>query len=241
MGQTNHSGLIAIIVKQTLPFEFMKLPKNVRERVYNHILCDEGKTIRVKTRGGTHKSSFAPAFTSLNRLAILSLNRQVREEALPILFNQKFIMETTYSLQNFLLQIDVGRKYITKIIVEMYERKTAQPAFQLLINCKQLKKLRFDHVSSNSQVPQALKVIWSDAGTWLTSFNNPGPYRKDAAAVMEILSFGSNSFHSKVMDKKTGELNVKKWGYLEHGTLIAGLKKKLTEANRRTDLEIARR
>ncbi|KAF2804202.1 uncharacterized protein BDZ99DRAFT_481372 [Mytilinidion resinicola] len=42
---------------QTLPFEFMKLPKPVRERIYTHILFDEGKTIRVKTRGGTDKSA----------------------------------------------------------------------------------------------------------------------------------------------------------------------------------------
>jgi hypothetical protein len=240
MGQCNHSGLVAVIVKQTLPFEFLKLPKHVRERIYAHILQDESKTVRVKTRGGAHKTSFAPNYSAPRRLAVLSLNRQIRDESLPILFNQKFVMETTYSMQNFLLQINTGRKYITKIVVEMYERKTAQPAFQLLIGCKALKQLRFDHVSSNSQVPQALKVLWADAGAWLTSFNNPGPHRKDMEAVFHILSFGTSSFHSKVVDKKTGDVTVKKWGATEFGLLINQLKKKLVEANRKSDMQIVR-
>ncbi|OCK78665.1 hypothetical protein K432DRAFT_457306 [Lepidopterella palustris CBS 459.81] len=220
-----YKGHVALIIKQSYPFPFMKLNASIRARIYRYLLEAEENTIRIKTKATGHKLPYAPGYTSAHKLAIVTASKEVRKEALPILYNQKFCFDNTTGLQLFLLVIGECRLFVKNLSIDAYVSSTARTAFYLLGDCKNLNRIFFKHVSSNQQPKTAIKDFWNDAQPWLMQASQDN--KEDPMAVLKLMAFDPAAYHMRSKDLNTGETVVKMWGRQEHLVFLKGLKSKL--------------
>ncbi|ORY01983.1 hypothetical protein BCR34DRAFT_89586 [Clohesyomyces aquaticus] len=222
-----YAGHVAIIVKQSVPFPFLRLPKKIRARVFRHIvLHPEGAITMALKQGGT-KTAYAPSYQSKNRLAILQVSHQVHDEALPLLYGQLFHFPGTQVISSFLLQLGSNRKHLKNIRSDTYNSQSARTVFHLLTEAASFERLSFAHVSSNEQPKTAIRNIYNDAHGWLLGLDPKNPSKG-----LNVLSFDHSAFHWREKDEE-GNVIVKQWGPAEQVEFLKGLKTRLDTAGRK--------
>jgi hypothetical protein len=163
VGGRNLSAVLIIIIKQSFianifcqaaagpPFPFLKLPAELRNKIYELALTSEKRVVlKYHFKNGRRRVPFrAGAKAKVNGLlnpAILRACRQVCAEALPVLYNQPFEFMNALSLQTFLEQIgkDAVKSLQTVTILTLKVANNSEvthPAFRALANAANLNAL----------------------------------------------------------------------------------------------------
>lgn len=223
-----YAGHVAIIVKQSSPFPFLKLPPNIRAKVYGYLLREVRKDkdavdVRIKQ---FKKTAYSPDYLgNKNNFAIMATCKEILAEAAPIAYAQPFRFPGTQVVTTFMLQTEMFRKYLVDIRSDSYHSNTGRSMFLLLRNCPSLKKLTFAHISSNEAPKTAIKNMHNDAGPFLKNVD-----RKDPAKGLEILQFERSAFHYR---RKTEEGNkdVVQWDQVDFDEFMKGLRAQLRKNN----------
>jgi len=219
-----HAGHVAVLLRQSKPFPYMKLPPHIRAKIISEVVTDESGEIKMVLRQGGNKIAFAPEFSKRNRLALLRTCKDVYSEALPILYAQQFHFPGTQVIASFLLQIGANRRFIKFIRSDTYNSQSARTVFHLLQEATDFKRISFAHVSSNEQPKTAIKNIFNDTQTWLLGVDPHNPY-----AGIDILCFDHAAFHMREKDEH-GQTRVIQWGPSEQIMFIKGLQMKIDQA-----------
>jgi hypothetical protein len=221
-----YAGHVAILIKQSVPFPFMKLPPVIRQKVYK-LLVKHDDDVNIVLAQGSKKVAYSQQYKGKKNLAILSTSKEVRDEAAPIVYWQKFSFPGTQVLTTFLLQIGQFSKYIKFLECESYTGTSARTMFHLLTNCPSLERLNFLHVSSNEKPTTACKNFYGDAERWLSMVGKSEP-----TAGLNILHFSKAAYHMRVKDKE-GNAKVVQWGPGEKLDFVRGLTGQCQRAFRR--------
>jgi hypothetical protein len=215
-------------MKQSKPFPFMELPVHVRAQIISYLVYDPTGIVRMALKQGGTKGAFAPKYTTKNRLSILRVNREIHDEAVPILYGQCFHFPGCQVLANFMLQIGGYRQHLMYIRSDTYNAQSARTVFHLLQECKQIKTVSFAHFSSNEQPKTAIKNLYNDAHVWLLGIDKYNPI-----AGMEILHFDDHAFHMRERNEDGKGYNVVAWSANDRVLFLKGLKLKLEQAGKR--------
>lgn len=119
--------------------------------------------------------AYSPGFGGKNKLAILRLNRQIRTEATPVLYNRIFEFSSTCALAAFLrrlLRAGSDKKTlvgpaIRNITINQYFDGTAKECFELLTNYDSITKVQFKHLYKKAKPISAAKKFCKDAKPFL--------------------------------------------------------------------------
>lgn len=220
----DYAGHGAILFKQSLPFPLMRLTSEIRAHIFRYVLRAENGEVKVTLKQGGSKSAYAPDYAGKHRLSLLQIDSEVRKEALPIVFEQRFFFPGTQALSSFLLQIGGSRIYIQHLRCDTYNPQTARTVFHLLQDCKNLKKFSFKHVSSNEQPKTAVKNMFNDAQGFLLNHD-----KEDPIGGLSKLSFDPGAFHMRTKNDD-GSYSVIQWGPKEQHMFAVNLKEKCVAA-----------
>lgn len=210
----------------------MKLPLNARQKVYKYLIKHDEDIVKIVLSQGTKKAAYSQQYKGKRNLAILGVSKEVRDEAAPVAYEQKFSFPGTQVLTTFLLQIGQFARYIEHLESESYTGTSARTMFHLLTsNCPNLKRLSFLHVSSNERPMTACNNLYGDAAIWLTAVGKTDPYTG-----LNILHFGKSSYHMRVKEKDEDFSKVVQWGPGEKTEFVNGLKHKCLKAARNRHL-----
>ncbi|KAF2482489.1 hypothetical protein BDY17DRAFT_252297, partial [Neohortaea acidophila] len=122
-----HAGLQAILIRPAKAFRFLELPKEARARVYKFYFAPEGvvnaEISLNDKRKGDAKDVFAKNYSdgNKNRATILAVNKEIHDEATPILYAHTLRFESTTTLVDYLSQAP------TPIDSGLYSHDTIDP------------------------------------------------------------------------------------------------------------------
>jgi hypothetical protein len=222
-----YAGHVAIIIKQSLPFPLLELPKKIRTKVLNYLLKHDEKAIPMTLKQGGTKAPYSMAYAGKNNNAILATCKQLRDEAGEIVYNHQFHFPGTQVIASFLLQIGQFRGFLSSLRSDTYNASSARMMFGLLLEAPALQRLSFAHVSSNESPVTASKNIYNDAQAWLLALEKKGP-----AKALDIIRFDNAAFHVRDKDAK-GNVTVIQWGEAEQIAFLKSLRSKLEIGGRR--------
>jgi hypothetical protein len=220
-----YAGHTALIIKQSVPFPFMALPIGIRKMVYEKLLLHDKDAINMTLKQSNRKIAYSTDYRAKNKLAVLSACKEVRKEAAPIVYGQKFHFAGTQVITSFMVQIGKFRKYLRRFESETYNASTARHMFQLLMDAPGFQSLHFAHVSSNEGPKTAIKNIFNDAGRWLLSIDPQDPEKG-----LDVLTFGPAAFHRREKHDDGINFTVIQWGPGEHQLFQQGLRSRLRRA-----------
>ncbi|KAI9706079.1 MAG: hypothetical protein M1836_005485 [Candelina mexicana] len=115
------------------PFPFLRLPPELRNKVYEHaLLLDEPVIFTWKLEADMPNGAF------------LRASRQIYNEALPIYYRNTFLFADVYDLMYFLVDLTpVARDMVNSVNLTWWlDEGCAEEAFKMLCLCKGLKALR---------------------------------------------------------------------------------------------------
>ncbi|KAL2353141.1 hypothetical protein BJ546DRAFT_983299 [Cryomyces antarcticus] len=215
-----YAGCQAIILKAAKPFPFQRLPQELRHMIFRLVIEPDEGVVQLDGKRATRKSVFASAYGSKFRLSVLSISKEIRDEALPILNDLKFSFDSTTTLLTFLAQIgDDMRSRLRNIRVKTYAKASSSNALHFLADSKDLQKLHFETgVSSDATPEKAAKAFHAEAYRFLEAIGAAKGY-KDAG--VDILSFGARCFTVKE------NASARPWTATEHEEFRDLLKEKL--------------
>ena len=128
---------MAILIKQSRPFPLLGLPPAVRKTILAYVLKPEpedSSPIKIICKQAGTRAPYAPSYHAKNKLAIALANKELHEEATPIIFENAFNFPKTQVLTAWLTMIGRNVKYLRKLSCETYEGFSACQAFCQL-NC----------------------------------------------------------------------------------------------------------
>ena len=199
-----YSGMQAIIIRPAKSFPFLRLPEEVRANVYRYYFAPKGivdDPIILEGKRSSNKEIYAKAYAdgSEYRVALLAVNHEIHDKALPIFYAHRLKFENTTSLLDFLGQVRDVRPHITSVEIKQYIKLTARPALSILAESPRIKRLHFDAgVFSEGDASKAAKQFHEHAYKFLEAV---GAMEKDPEAGVAVLSFSRGAFKYKD-DKK---------------------------------------
>lgn len=150
MPEGEWEGYEAIIIKPAKPFPFLKLPKEARARVYSYYFAPNhvtNSTISIEAKRTSNKENYAKQYSegSKFRVGLLTINQEVYEEALPVLYNHPLRVESTTTLLEFLGQLpNTVRPRITKISIKQFLKTSGRNAMHFLAESPNISMLKID-------------------------------------------------------------------------------------------------
>lgn len=204
----------------------MKLPKEARTRVYAYYFANNRVTNAPISIEGkrSNKDIFAKQYSegSKYRVGLLSINKEVYEEALPIFYNHCLCFENTTTLLDFLSQLpNTVRPRITKISIKVFVKTSARNALHFLAESPSIAELHIENgVHSGEDPSKAAKEFYDAAYKFLEAV---GGRKGDKTAGVDVLSFGKDAF----MHKAGNDKKKRVWDDYEVGQFRSSLKDKL--------------
>ena len=136
-----------------------------------------------------HGTKSRAKWAGKNRLAILGVCRQLRTEALPVLYQGRVLsFETNQTLCEFLKMNRGARGHLVDIQLIRYQENSRFAFFRLLRKCRLLRNFEIKHVSFSRRRDLAAKRLFNDVLPWIRS----GTKVKDK---LRILSFAKGAIH----------------------------------------------
>ncbi|KAF2716738.1 hypothetical protein K431DRAFT_278310 [Polychaeton citri CBS 116435] len=201
-----YAGHQAIIICPAKSFPFLELPAEVRCRVYRFYFANNGvvgKGIALDNKRKEGKRMFAKFFIEgvKNRVGLLAVNKQLYNEAAPVLYSHVLSFADTSSVMEFMLDMSPrSRELLQYVNVKTYVKTTSRNAMNTLADAVNLKRLRiFQSVSTESEPAKAAKALYTDMYKLLESI---GRKLGDKRAAVDVLSFGREAFKFKDKEKK---------------------------------------
>ena len=200
------AGYQAVILRPAKPFPFLKLSKEIRKRIYDLYFAPKGvlnSDITVEAKRASNKELYAKQYAegSKDRVALLAINKEVYEEAIPVLYDHTFKLESSVTLLDFMGQLpNSARGRFNKISIKTYVKTQGRTAMHFLADWANITHLYIDSgVVLEGDPAKAAKTFYIDAYKFLEAM---GARKGDKAAGLDVLSFGKQAFTYKD-DKKT--------------------------------------
>ena len=199
----------AVLIRPAKSFPFMKLPKEVRNRIYNNYFAPKGVVNSEIVIEGkrANKEVYAKTYAdgSKNRVALLAACKEIYEEAVPILYDNNIKLESTSTLVDFLGQIpSTVRPRLTKVTIKNFVKTTSRNAMNFLTESPNITSLHIENAIFTEGDPvKAAKAFDADSHKFLEAV---GARKGDKTGGVDVLSFGKKAFTLKD-DKK----NIKDW------------------------------
>ncbi|EMC95367.1 hypothetical protein BAUCODRAFT_149354 [Baudoinia panamericana UAMH 10762] len=228
-------GHQAIIIRPAKPFDFLKLPKELRARIYGFYFAAKGVVgapIVLDGKRTDTKEVYAKHYAegSKSRVGLLAVNKEAGINSAPsclfimepstIFYAHTLRLESTSALLEFLMQAPSEIKPLLKSIeVKTFSKSSARNAFfSLAADAKNITKLRFEQgVYAGTDPAAAVKSFYADTYKFLTSI---GQVKGAKDAGVDILEFGKQAFTDKVKEGKA-------WSKEDREQFIAKLREKL--------------
>lgn len=199
-------GCEAIILQPAKPFPFLKVPKEARAKIYTFYFAPNRITnseIALEGKRTTNKDIFAKMYSegSKYRVALLTVNNEVYDEALPVLYNHMMRFESTTTALDFLGQLpNPVRPRITKISIKSYLKTTARNAMHFLAESPNIANLHIESgVYAGDEPAKAAKEFYDAAYKFLEAV---GARKGGKTAGVDVLGFGKEAFTYKPGEDK---------------------------------------
>ena len=206
MTEGEWEGYEAIILKPAKPFPFMKLPKEARASIYAYYFAPSRVTDNKIVLEGkrSNKDIYAKQYSegSKYRVGLLTINKEVYEEAIPIFYNHVLRFDSTTTLLDFLGQLpNTVRPRITKVSIKSFVKTAARNAMHFLAESPGLAMLEIESgVFAGDDPTKAAKEFYDAAYKFLEAV---GGRKGNKTAGVDVLSFGKEAFlHKAGEDKK---------------------------------------
>ncbi|KAH9826221.1 hypothetical protein Tdes44962_MAKER03605 [Teratosphaeria destructans] len=204
-------GNQAIIIRPARPFPFVKLPKELRARIYDFYFAPKGLLGDAILLDGkrSNKDVYAKTYAEghQHRVGLLAVNKEISTEATPHLYTLPLRLDSTATLLDFLSQLPtpVRRPPARPQHQNLHQdRLRARPCTSLA----ESRDLRRFHVGAgvcgDADPAKAARLFYADACKFLQAV---GAVRGRKDAGVDILSFGPLAFTAK--DAATKE--VRPW------------------------------
>ena len=127
-----------LVLKPVLPFPFQSLPLELRVAVYRLVFGEE-KKIAIER---AHRRFFSLNFQEKNHLAILSVNKQIYDEAIEELFRGRtFLFSCSFSLASFISRFRATTDRIKSIKLNWSSVTNGHRRMRCLASCPSLTSL----------------------------------------------------------------------------------------------------
>jgi hypothetical protein len=205
MPEGEWEGYEAIIIKPAKPFPFMKLPKEARAKIYSYYFAPSRVTDKPIAIEGkrSNKDIFAKQYSegSKYRVGLLTVNKEVYEEALPIFYNLQLRVESTTILLEFFAQLpNTVRPRITKISIKSFLKTSGRNAMHFLAESPNIAELHIDYgIYAGEDPTKAAKEFYDAAYKFLEAV---GGRKGNKTAGVDVFSFGKEAFMHKPGDDK---------------------------------------
>ncbi|KAK5736116.1 hypothetical protein LTR17_007638 [Elasticomyces elasticus] len=199
-----YEGFQAILLRPAKAFPFLKLPKELRLRIYGFYFAQKGVVSEGIVLDGkrANKEAFAKTYAESmkNRVGVLAVNKEIHEEAIPIFYAHQLRFESTTTLLDFLSQIPQSvRPLLKNVYIKSWIKTTARNTMHCLSDSPNITKLHIDAgIHAEGDPIKAAKNFWGDAYKFLEAI---GSAKGDKVAGVDVLEFGKNAFQFKD-DKK---------------------------------------
>ncbi|KAK4550057.1 hypothetical protein LTR36_003024 [Oleoguttula mirabilis] len=202
-----YEGQQAIIIRPAKAFPFLKIPKELRARIYGFYFAQKGVVGESIVLDGkrANKEIYAKTYAdgSKNRVGLLGVNKELHNEAIPIFYAHTLKFESTSTLLDFLSQIPTSvRPLLHSLEIKTYIKTTSRNAMHFLSEARNLSRLRIEQgVFSEGDPNKAAKVFYADAYKFLEAI---GAAKGIKDAGVDVLDFGKTAFTFKD-DKKVAK------------------------------------
>ncbi|KAK3716647.1 hypothetical protein LTR37_006277 [Vermiconidia calcicola] len=194
-------GLQAILLRPAKAFPFLKLPEEVRNRIYK-IYFAPGRVIDnpivIEGRRNSNKEMWAKAYSesSKTRVGLLAVNKEIYKEAVPILYAHNLLFDSTSTLLDFLSQTPAEVKPRLRNITAKHLVKTqSRNCFLNLAPATNITRLHIvAGVASEADPAKAAKTFYGDAYRFLEAV---GAKKGDKMGGVDVLSFGKQALVTK--------------------------------------------
>ena len=167
-----YAGYSAILIKPASAFPYMKLPMEIRDRIQKMLLLpQEPLQIKAKSGSGTRQAVTAANYSAKNRLALLRVNKQIRQETFRLVYGDiQFSADTTTTFTKFLICIgSEARSALTNVSITNYMKKDIHMLFILLPDCKHLGRLHLNNFHTAGNPGKVARAFLLDAGSWISA------------------------------------------------------------------------
>ncbi|KAK3648804.1 hypothetical protein LTR56_007244 [Elasticomyces elasticus] len=202
-----YEGFQAILLRPAKAFPFLKLPKELRLRIYGFYFAQKGVVGEGIVLDGkrANKEAFAKTYAESmkNRVGVLAVNKEIHEEAIPIFYAHQLRFESTTSLLDFLSQIPQSvRPLLKNVYIKNWIKTSSRNAMHCLSDSPNLTKLHIDaSIFGEGDPNKAAKQFYNEAYKLLEAI---GSAKGEKTAGVDILEFGKTAFQFKD-DKKTSK------------------------------------
>ena len=194
-------GLQAVLLRPAKAFPFLKLPEEVRNRIYK-IYFAPGRVIDnpivIEGRRNSNKEMWAKAYSesSKTRVGLLAVNKEIYKEAVPILYAHNLLFDSTSTLLDFLSQTPAEVKPRLRNITAKHLVKTqSRNCFLNLSPATNITRLHIGAgVASEADPAKAAKTFYGDAYRFLEAV---GAKKGDKMGGVDVLSFGKQALVTK--------------------------------------------
>ena len=156
------------------------------------------------------------------RAALLAVNKEIHEEAVPILYDHTLRFENTQTVLDFWGQLQPGvRPRIRHVSIKNFVKTSARNAMHFLAESPNLASLHIESgVFTGEDPAKAAKEFYDSAYKFLEAV---GAKKGEKTAGVDVLSFGSEALVFKAGEDK----KKKPWGEEKKEEFEATLKAKL--------------
>ncbi|KAI9710134.1 MAG: hypothetical protein M1820_002936 [Bogoriella megaspora] len=199
-----YAGCTAVLLQPPNPFPFMKLPLELRDRIYKMLLLPDGQSLTINAKSNQRQPVTASGYSSKNRLALLAVDKQIRTECFSIVYGRtSFVADSSATLIKFLVMLNVNtRLHITDLTIKNYVKRDINTLFLLLADFKNLDRLHINHYPVNGGPVKVARAFHTDTFSWLgarasaAKAENWGDEEAYKKQVLKPLSFGNKCFNS---------------------------------------------
>lgn len=194
-------GCEAIILQPAKPFPFLKLPKEVCAKIYSFYFAPNRITNSDIALEGkrSNKDIFAKMYAegSKYRVGLLTVNKEVYEDAVQVLYDHTMRFENTTTVLDFLGQLPSAvRPRVTKVAIQKFLKTSGRNAMHFLAECPGIISLHIESgVYTGDGPTKAAKEFHDAAYKFLEAV---GARKGDKKAAVDMLTFGRDAFTFKV-------------------------------------------
>ncbi|KAF2772015.1 hypothetical protein EJ03DRAFT_348828 [Teratosphaeria nubilosa] len=204
-----YEGNQAIMIRPARPFPFMKLPKELRARIYNFYFAQKGvvgDTILLDGKR-SNKDVYAKTYAEghKNRVGLLAVSKEISTEATPRLYTLPLRLDSTGTLLDFLSQLPTPvRTRLQNLTIKTFIKTSSRNAMHFLAEARNLQRFHIESgVFGDADPAKAAKQFYAEAYKFLEAVGSVQG-RKDAG--VDVLGFGPMALTYKDAKKE-----VKPW------------------------------
>ncbi|KAF2224961.1 hypothetical protein BDZ85DRAFT_317579 [Elsinoe ampelina] len=143
----NENGDIMIRFSASKAFPLMKLPTDIRKRIFKHVMMPENnpkaKIVVNSTTTGVKSTNFAEKMK--HRVGLLTVNKKIYEETLPLIYGNHIKFDDNRAVSTFMNRIGLIAPNHMSFIEIMTYKKDSGNALSALARCPELKRI---HIST---------------------------------------------------------------------------------------------